>query len=1118
MSTKKNRYRSIAITFLLIMALSVIAGHGVFGKTLENFTTGVASGLPSSGDYNYIAVGDVDGDGNEDMAFGGENYGSASSTGLYVYRGDGSGKWTSASSGLPTYDSWGGIQFADADGDDKVEIYGANEGWGTHNGPVKGVGAWEYSSGSWSPSGITQPYNGSSAYANDIVVKNFTKGAGLDIAIATSNQDSSGIIVYYGSGSSPVSWTSHSTGLPSSGEYTGIDVGDLNNDGYPDIATVPYTSTGLRVYTQDSDGTGWTGRNSNLPTSLRRTSLGVVIGDVNNDGDGDIVVGTRDNGLRLILGNGGGASGTSFSWTDVTSSIPSSYRSSGRFAQIQLADMDQDGDLDLLAPEVGSGLILLLGNGTDKPGTNIGWTEVKDKNLPTSMDFYGSNFFDFDSDGDLDIAGATWGNGIKVYETNLKSVVIPGDPPVPDAGEDQSCHIGKTVYLNGTGSSDTEDAPSGDSQGDILTYVWNLTSKPDGSAITAGSLTPSDSDARPHFKPDREGLYTFSLAVQDTDGKWSNLGDEDSVSITVVNFKPVPDGGNDVTIYLGETVRLNGTGSTDFEDAPYGDLTGKNLSYDWNVTLYPPGSTVRDSSLKPTDNDSKPSFVPDMVGTYYLTLAVNDSYSKWSNESDEDMVTVSVLKVNDPPVADAGVDRSVYVGDEVILDGSRSRDKDGAVVGYNWTCTTHTLTPEDPETAMPSFTPDEAGVYTFTLKVMDDNDTWSRNEDSVTINVIEPGQNLPPTADAGVDIDGLTGEMVILDGTGSDDPDGEIVTWEWTCTSHAGISLTDSNSSSPSFTPQEEGEYAFQLRVKDDNGTWSSPDTVAVLVEEPYVNEPPTAKAGEDQEVEVGDQVTLDGSESLDDGTIEGYQWVCTSHTISISGSDTARAKFTPEEPGTYVFELTVVDDEGVRSDPDEVIVTVNEKPPEDPPLFNVTIGPFLYDDGTPVVDGNVTLDKDSGMLQIEIEFTSVTDENGFALFNEIPEGNYDCTLELGEEEVIAPFEIVVDSTGSYTITGGDIPRVVKEDDVDDEPPDDEPPDEEPSEEDDGGSALFTVIILLILLILVGVAVAVFFLMHKKKDEIDEDDESRKCPQCGADMEHDEDFDRYKCPECGKYE
>jgi len=151
--------------------------------------------------------------------------------------------------------------------------------------------------------------------------------------------------------------------------------------------------------------------------------------------------------------------------------------------------VDNDGDLDLLAPKEQYGLYLFLGNGSSSPGLNFTWTDVNGKGLPTDMQFFGSNFLDYDNDGDLDIAACTWGDGIRVYQNNL---TLP-DIPIARAGGDQIVFIGNTVNLNGKGSYDPQDCPGGDSTGAILTYDWNITGQPGGSSLTDINLTPSAS-------------------------------------------------------------------------------------------------------------------------------------------------------------------------------------------------------------------------------------------------------------------------------------------------------------------------------------------------------------------------------------------------------------------------------------------------------------------------------------------------------------------------------------------------------------------------------------------------------------------------------------------------
>jgi hypothetical protein len=83
-------------------------------------------------------------------------------------------------------------------------------------------------------------------------------------------------------------------------------------------------------------------------------------------------------------------------------------------------------------------------------------------------------------------------------------VCVPvNDPPVADAGPDQTASVGTTVRLDGTGSSDPD--------GDPLAFQWTLVARPAGSTsvlLDAASPTPS-------FVVDRAGSYEIRLVVSD---------------------------------------------------------------------------------------------------------------------------------------------------------------------------------------------------------------------------------------------------------------------------------------------------------------------------------------------------------------------------------------------------------------------------------------------------------------------------------------------------------------------------------------------------------------------------------------------------------------------------
>ena len=76
------------------------------------------------------------------------------------------------------------------------------------------------------------------------------------------------------------------------------------------------------------------------------------------------------------------------------------------------------------------------------------------------------------------------------------------------------------------------------------------------------------------------------------------------------------------------------------------------------------------------------------------------------------------------PVARAGVDQRVELGNSVTLDGVESLDLDGEVVSYSWTVLGSPNGEALPVSSMEStvtFTPDALGDYTLALVVYDDD-------------------------------------------------------------------------------------------------------------------------------------------------------------------------------------------------------------------------------------------------------------------------------------------------------------------------------------------------------------------------------------------------------------
>ena len=139
---------------------------------------------------------------------------------------------------------------------------------------------------------------------------------------------------------------------------------------------------------------------------------------------------------------------------------------------------------------------------------------------------------------------------------------------------------------------------------------------------------------------------------------------------------------------------------------------------------------------------------------------------------------------NQPPTAAAGADQTVVDADgdgtEVVtLDGSGSTDPEGPIASFAWSEGGTQLATG--QTATVSL---GVGNHTLTLTVTDGDGASATDSVLVTVEAANP-VNQPPTAAAGpdqtvVDADGDGTEVVTLDGSGSTDPDGTIVSYGWT--------------------------------------------------------------------------------------------------------------------------------------------------------------------------------------------------------------------------------------------------------------------------------------------------------------------------------------------------
>ncbi len=101
------------------------------------------------------------------------------------------------------------------------------------------------------------------------------------------------------------------------------------------------------------------------------------------------------------------------------------------------------------------------------------------------------------------------------------------------------------------------------------------------------------------------------------------------------------------------------------------------------------------------------------------------------------------------------------------------------------------------------------------------------------------GNNRPPIVNAGIDQNAGAGNLVKLDGTGSLDPDGDPLSYNWIQVHGVRVSLSDPTSPNPFFAAPigliEDETLEFELVVKDGE-LESIPDSVTVSISSNYTN------------------------------------------------------------------------------------------------------------------------------------------------------------------------------------------------------------------------------------------------------------------------------------------
>jgi hypothetical protein len=380
-----------AVVCLLVLCagVSVVsAGEPAFGES---------RGLGVSDSTFVVATGDMDRDGHIDIVVGNARQLNA------VYLNDGTGAFHATEPYVRSFgtglDSSRGLAVGDVDGDGHLDIVVGNSRYNPYPNEPNVV--------------YFNDRRGSFPYT-DTYTTSFGTGADNTYSVAVGDMDGDGDLdivtgnyweqnaVYLNSDSGTFPYTPAFTRPFGTGsDYTrGVAVGDMDGDGDLDIVVGNWQQQN-RVYL--NDGGDFSASRDFGPGSEQ--TYGIAIGDVDGDGSLDIIVGnhysTQPDVVYLNDGSAGFYTGT------VDCALPPANASclgdGGKTESVALADMDGDGDLDVIAgltDAIQNAVYLNNGGGvfTATVGYGIG-----------DDDTYSVAVADLDRDGHLDIVNGNYG-------------------------------------------------------------------------------------------------------------------------------------------------------------------------------------------------------------------------------------------------------------------------------------------------------------------------------------------------------------------------------------------------------------------------------------------------------------------------------------------------------------------------------------------------------------------------------------------------------------------------------------------------------------------------------------------------------------------------------------
>jgi hypothetical protein len=182
----------------------------------------------------------------------------------------------------------------------------------------------------------------------DLATADLNGDGKLDLVVAQEDSNEVGVMFGNGNGTfqAPVNYAVGS-------HPRSVRIADVNHDGKPDIIVANYNDDTVSVLLNAGGG------NFSAPVTYSAGAAAgshcIAVGDLNGDGNPDVVVANRDSGgaLNVLFGN-----------ADGTFQAPVTIASGVAYDSVAIADLNGDGKPDLAATSTDGNMSLFFGNGS----------------------------------------------------------------------------------------------------------------------------------------------------------------------------------------------------------------------------------------------------------------------------------------------------------------------------------------------------------------------------------------------------------------------------------------------------------------------------------------------------------------------------------------------------------------------------------------------------------------------------------------------------------------------------------------------------------------------------------------------------------------------------------